>query len=119
MNETISYLAIFAVGLLVGLYMGERGRRLTVERLLVSGTPEKPNPQRLGQKVPSEEMVQDVGKIFTEETLERGVDRLIAEAKEEGITLTPEEAREQAQWMLGQLIPFSQDEEADIGLPHA
>lgn len=119
MNEMMGYFVVFALGLLIGLYIGERGRRTTVERMLVSGTPDRPQPRRIGAKAPSEEILQDVGKVFTEDTLERGAERLIAEAKEEGITLTLEEAREQAQWMLGQLIPFSQEEEADIGLPHA
>lgn len=93
------------LGLALGLWWGERGRRQAAERLLVHGTTQVAAPRRLGSPVASEEVATTTGRAFTEATVERGVERLLAEAEAEGQRLSPEEAREQVVYMLSQLGP--------------
>lgn len=108
-----------AAALFFGLWHAERSRRIAAERMLVTGTPDKPQPRRLGVAKPSEELVEDVGKQFSDDTLKRGAELLVADARAEGIELNPEEAMEQARFMLNQVVPFNQEDDFDIPGAHA
>jgi hypothetical protein len=87
------------VGLAVGLYVGERGRRLAAERQLVTGSPLGVPPAKVFDSPPDPES--RVGEIgYSPETIERGAKEIMALAKRSGRPMSKADAMAQAQRML-------------------
>lgn len=87
----------------LGLYVGERGRRRSVESLLVTGLPDTGSPPPAISRVPSQEAedrFQRDAQAYTEEAVERGVEQLLDEAKAAGLTVDPKEIRRDVEKML-------------------
>ncbi len=89
----------------VGLWLGERGRRMAAERRETHGTPLEPTARRLPDEPDSETFARTVGRTeanarFSEETIRRGMAQLKAEAEATGLPLSDADARTQALAML-------------------
>ncbi len=89
--------------LALGLWWGERGRRQSAERLLVTGLPDTGSPPPAVSRVPSgeaEDRFHREAQAYTEEAVDRGVEALLADAKAAGITVDPKEIRRDVEQML-------------------
>lgn len=89
--------------LMVGLYLGERGRRRAAERWAVTGLPDTGTPPPAVSRVPSaeaEDRFQREAQAYTEEAVERGVQQLLDDAKAAGITVDQKELRRDVERML-------------------
>jgi histone H3/H4 len=89
--------------LLVGLWLGERGRRRSAERLLVTGLPDVETPPPAVSRVPSEEAedrFQREAQAYTDEAVERGTAQLVEDAKAAGITVDRKQIRRDVEKML-------------------
>jgi len=87
----------FLLGLALGLFWGERGRRQAAERWKVYGTPEA--PQAASVSSPSDSHDSVVTSI-SDEAVDRGAAELKAMMSQEGYHLTDAEYRERARGML-------------------
>ncbi len=107
--------------LAAGMWLGERGKRLFIQNFQVYGQPNPlqkavvwsdPEPEdRIEETVGELESImgtrvtrsgpEDNGKIeYEPETLENGIDYLLAAAKEDGVQLSRKEAKEEVEKML-------------------
>ena len=91
----------FLLGLLLGLFWGERGRRLAAERWKVYGTPEAPQAASVSAQ---EESHDSVATPVSESAIDRGAAELKAMMSQEGYHLTDAEYREQARQMLAESL---------------
>ena len=108
-----------ALGL--GMWLGERGKRLFIQNFQIYGQPnptekatswDDPTPEdRVEEEITRLESVMGTrvtrsgpeanGKIeYDPETLENGIDYLMQAAKEDGVTLTKEQAKDEVERML-------------------
>ena len=107
--------------LAAGMWLGERGKRLFIQNFQVYGQPNPlqkavvwsdPEPEdRIEETVGELESImgtrvtrsgpENNGKIeYEAETLENGIDYLLAAAKEDGVQLSRKEAKEEVEKML-------------------
>lgn len=98
----------------LGLWLGERGRRMAAERRETHGTALAPQAARLPDQPDSESIARVVGRAeanrrFSEETIRRGMDQLKAEAESLGVPLSDADAREQALAMLNGALESEPD----------
>jgi len=95
--------AALAAGAL-GLWWGERGRRLAAERWAVSGSPLGARPAQVmpGLPEPEERMagVSDSGRVISQDTIARGAKRLMDDFRADGRTLSQADAEGMAMQML-------------------
>lgn len=88
--------------LCLGLYLGERGRRLSAERYLVTGSPDTRAPKAVS-RLPSQEM-EDRFRAETDEAyqaaVERGVNALMEEARAKGMVVDAKQIRRDVETML-------------------
>jgi hypothetical protein len=84
--------------LCLGLYLGERGRRLDAQRRERYGSAVKPTARQIPQPVDVEERVRNLG--YDPTTVERGIKDLQDKAKEMGRRLSTDEARSMVLSML-------------------
>lgn len=95
-----------AAALMLGLWLGERARRRATERLVQFGIFDGPQAARLPDRPDAEQRAMTVGRHaeanrrFSEETIRRGSEALLAEARAEGRSLSAKDARDQAIAML-------------------
>ena len=92
-----------AAALAAGFWWGERGRRKSVETLLVTGLPEAGTPPPAVSRLPSQEAedrMQREAQQYTEEAVERGVQQLMADAKAAGLRVDPKDLRRDVEQML-------------------
>lgn len=84
-----------------GLYEGEKGRREAAERQAAHGVAIAPEARELKPAEPmSEEIARDLGKPFSEETLQRGIEDLRKQFAQAGVPVTDEQLRAEALLML-------------------
>lgn len=92
-----------AVGLALGLWWGERGRRAAAERTATYGTPEAPRRRRAVSRAPAQE-AEDRFFAETAEYKEAAIDQLaediMATARAQGISKDKTSARDEAERML-------------------
>lgn len=104
MAETLlAVLGWIVAALMVGLYLGERGRRRAAERWAVTGLPDTGSPPPAVSRVPSEEAedrFRREAQAFTEEAVERGVAQLLEDAKAAGMTVDQKKLRADVERML-------------------
>ena len=107
--------------LATGMWLGERGKRLFIQNFQVYGQPnplqkavswDDPTPEdRIEETITNLESVmgtrvtrsgpEDNGKIeYDEKTLENGIEYILKAAKEEGVQLSRDEARDEVERML-------------------
>ncbi len=99
MNAGVAAAGYVLAALMVGLWWGERGRRLAAERLLVHGSPIESAGTPTSGRVPRD--AEDRLEKFSEDTVERAVSFLRAEAERQGIEgVTDEQLRADALEML-------------------
>lgn len=96
-----------SAALMAGLWLGERGRRVTAELREVAGSPLAPAAERRPDApLDAEARAISFGSAaadrrFSEETIRRGVEQIKREARELGVPISEKDAREQALAMLG------------------
>jgi hypothetical protein len=92
--------------LCIGLWLGERGRRIAAERLATTGNPLGHTAARLPDEVDGEGRVASMGKAaaearLSEATIRKGVEQLQREADAAGLApLSDKDARQQVIAML-------------------
>lgn len=92
-------LLVGLTGLAVGLYLGERGRRLALERWLTRGLPGETAPTGVHPGPPDPEArVRELG--HNKQTLANAAKSLMAQGKAAGRPLTPEQAEAMALQLL-------------------
>lgn len=85
-----------------GLYEGEKGRREAAERQAAHGVAIAPEARELQAVTPpSEEIARELGRPFSEETLERAVEDLRKQFEGAGMRVTDAQLRAEAELMLG------------------
>lgn len=87
--------------LFFGLWLGERGRRLAAERWVATGSPDQPVAEALPAPKEAEDRLFEAGQAFEKETVERGIEAMLADAKARGVRMTEAEARHDVLTMLG------------------
>jgi len=97
---TVLVAALAAAAL--GLWWGERGRRIAAERWAVQGTPDHPVAKSY-HTVPEPET--RIAEAVSEETMERGTKALLDLARGEGVSMTEEQARDHVAFMLEGEVP--------------
>ena len=100
---------------MVGLWLGERGRRQAAERVLVTGSPTEIAAKRLPDQDDAAARAMTAGRVMasaqlSEDTIKRGVAHLQREAEAVGQSLSAEEARKQVLAMVAGAV----DEEPDL-----
>lgn len=102
MGLVAGYLLPIAIAaLMVGLWLGERGRRMAAERHLTSGSPE--GGMAAESTAPSkeaEDRFMEAGQAVSKETVERATKDLIAEAKALGIRVDPKQIKRDVETMM-------------------
>ena len=89
--------------LMVGLWLGERGRRQATERFLVYGTPEDRRAPVVSRRPAkeAEDRIAEAGKEFSEEVIEAAVKDLKQQAKAQKLEgITDEQFRQDAIMLL-------------------
>jgi hypothetical protein len=94
--------SVFAAGLLLGLYLGERGRRRAAERWAVTGSPDDAAPAATS-RVPTreaEDRFLEATDAAKKEAVDRGVVQLMEEARVAGITVDEKQIRRDVEAMM-------------------
>lgn len=89
--------------LVFGLWLGERGRRRVVERLLQFGTPDEPGGKVVSRRPAreAEDRIAEVRQEFSEEQVEKVTADLKRQAKEQGLEgISDEQFEEDARMLL-------------------
>lgn len=84
----------------LGLWWGERGRRIAAERWVATGSPDAPVAEMVPAPKEAEDRLIEAGQAFEKETIERGVTALLEDAKARGVRLTEDQARKDVRAML-------------------
>ena len=89
---------LVALGLALGLWWGERGRRIDAQTREIYGQPRARPARIIEQPMSPEQRAESVG--YDPATIERGVESILAEAKKQGRRMSVDDARAQALAML-------------------
>lgn len=89
----------FVLGLVLGLWWGERGRRLAAERWKVYGTPEAPQVATVSAPTDAAE---GAAPTFSQAAIDRGAAELEAMMGAEGFNWTKAQYRDEARRMLAE-----------------
>lgn len=84
----------------VGLWLGERGRRIAAENWTTTGSPDAPRAESFAPSKEAEDRFQEAGAAYTEEMVENGVKELMAQAKAEGVRVDEDQIRKDVKAML-------------------
>lgn len=102
MIDPLSMVGWIVAALTLGLWWGERGRRRSAERYLVSGTPDT-SSRKAVSRLPSQE-TEDRWRAESDEAqkeaVDRGVAEMMADARAKGITVDPMQLRKDVETML-------------------
>lgn len=96
----VAALALAAAALIYGLYLGERRQRIALERQATFGTTVVAPAREVTTPKQSEEVVRDIGKPFTEQTVTKGMDVLRRQYREIGRVVNDAELRAEVEAML-------------------
>lgn len=101
----VAAFSLSLTGLAIGLYLGERGRRLAAERVALHGNPTGTPARVLTPAIEPEERIAKAGSPsrdwqVSRETVQRGIAALQAAAKQAGRPMSAAEAERQALAML-------------------
>lgn len=113
---TFAFVCAVLAALMVGLWQGERGRRIAAENRLAFGVPDWVNARRVTSEPTGEEIATRAGKPFTEESVKRGVEQYLKECKDAGIEMTPQEAKLHVEEMLWQATGGAHETEEPAGM---
>jgi hypothetical protein len=95
-------LPLAAAGFLLGLYLGERGRRRAAERWAVTGSPDDAAPAATS-RVPAreaEDRFLEATEAARKDAVERGVVQLMEEARVAGMTVDEKQIRRDVETMM-------------------
>jgi hypothetical protein len=100
----VAFVGWILAALMVGLWLGERGRRAAAERLVVYGSPDAGAGTQPVSRAPSkeaEDRLRDVEFEFSEETVSRAMADLKVAADAQGLTVSEDQLRNEALRLLG------------------
>ncbi|KKL62005.1 hypothetical protein LCGC14_2189540 [marine sediment metagenome] len=101
----MSYDLLFAIGwiaaaLMAGLWWGERGRRVAAERWAITGSPNAPHATSMAPSKEAEDRFAESVLEYSEESVDRGVKQMMADAEAAGVSLNEADARRDVKIML-------------------
>jgi hypothetical protein len=86
-------------GLVLGLYLGELGRRRMLERWVASGSPTPPPRAVVRDQVEAEDRLLDYEREVSKATIDRTYEHWAAELRARQIPFDPKQLREEAKLM--------------------
>ncbi len=98
--DFLAALGWIAAALAIGLWWGERGRRKAAENWVVTGAPEAPKAVSMAPSKEAEDRFAESVQEYSKESVDRGVQQLMADAKTAGVAISEADARRDVETML-------------------
>lgn len=100
-SAIVQVLGYVLAALMLGLWWGERGRRQAAERYAVTGSPEEGARTAVTRVPPDPEQRFSASvQEYTNEAVERGVEHLMEQAREQGLHIDRQALRKDVETML-------------------
>ncbi|KKM68222.1 hypothetical protein LCGC14_1463000 [marine sediment metagenome] len=98
--EILAFVGLVAAALMGGLWWGERGRRVSAERWITTGAPDKVEATTMVPSRDAEDRFEQASGEATDEMIERGMKELKADADLAGVEVNDEQLRKEVVQML-------------------
>ncbi len=99
--EILAFVGWIVAALMAGLWWGERGRCRAAERWAIIGTPDgAPKAVSMVPALEAEDRLHASNQEYSEETIERGMEEVMAAAKKQGLPMDQATARREVTALL-------------------